>query len=69
MGEEGIPMGIVQETEIWRHEQLRCAESFLENETQKILWDFETQTEYLISARGPENLWRIEFAVPGEHRI
>ena len=28
-------------------------ESVLENETHKILWDFEIQTNYLISARQP----------------
>ena len=28
-------------------------ESFLENETNKILWDFELQTNHLISARRP----------------
>ena len=29
-------------------------ESFLENETHKILWDFEIQTDHLISARRPD---------------
>ena len=29
-------------------------ESFLENETHKILWDFEIQTGHLISARRPD---------------
>ena len=28
-------------------------ESLLENETRKLLWDFEIQTDYLISARQP----------------
>ena len=28
-------------------------ESILENETDKLLWDFETQTDHLISARQP----------------
>ena len=28
-------------------------ESFLENETQKILWDFEIQTDHLLSVRRP----------------
>ena len=29
-------------------------ESVLENETHKILWDFEFQTSHLISARKPD---------------
>ena len=29
-------------------------ESILENETHKILWDFEKQTDHLISARRPD---------------
>ena len=28
-------------------------ESVLENETHKLLWDFDIQTEHLISARQP----------------
>ena len=30
------------------------SESFLENETHKIAWDFEIQTDYLILARRSE---------------
>ena len=29
-------------------------ESLLENKTHKILWDFEIQTNHLITARGPD---------------
>ena len=29
-------------------------ESVLENETHKLLWDFEIQTDYLTSARRPD---------------
>ena len=29
-------------------------ESVLENETQNILWDFEIQTDHLISVRRPD---------------
>ena len=29
-------------------------ESVLENETHKVLWDFEIQTDHLISARRPD---------------
>ena len=31
-------------------------ESVLENETHKILWDFEIQTDYQISARQPDQI-------------
>ena len=58
-------------------------ESVLENETQKILWDSEIQTDHLISARQPdlemvkkkkkkkkEQTCRIvDFTVPADHRI
>ena len=29
-------------------------ESFMENETHKVLWDFEIQTDHQISARQPD---------------
>ena len=53
-------------------------ESVLKNETRKILWDFEIQTDHLISARRPdliiinnkERTCRIvEFAVWADHRV
>ena len=31
-------------------------ESILENETHKILWDFEIQMDYLIQSRRPEKI-------------
>ena len=50
----------------------------LENDTHKLLWDFDIQTDHLISARRPD-LWVIsekkrifkivDFAVPADHRI
>ena len=49
-------------------------ESVLENDTHKLLWDFEIKTGHLISAR-PYNkekkrTWRIEdFTVPADHRV
>ena len=53
--------------------------SVLENDTHKILWDFDIQTDYLISARRPniiiinnkkKRIWKIvNFAVPADHRI
>ena len=52
----------------------------LENDTHKLLWDFDIQTDHLISARRPdliiitkkkrkENLQNVDFAVPADHRI
>ena len=53
-------------------------ESIHENETYKILWDFDTQTVYLISTRRPDHMiinkkqrswWIVDFAVLADHRI
>ena len=41
LGGQGDPVKIVQENVIYMH----YPESVLENETHKILWDFETQTD------------------------
>ena len=50
----------------------------LENNTHKLLWDFDIHTDHLISARIPEltiinkkkRTWKIvDFAVPADHRI
>ena len=51
----------------------------LENDTHKLLWDFNIQTEHLISARRPDLLIIktkkkktckiVVFAVPADHRI
>ena len=40
-------------------------ESDLENETYKILWDFEIETDHVI----PTRHCAVEFAVPEDHRI
>ena len=54
------------------------SESVQENETHKLFWDFEIQTDYLISAKRPnltitnkkERTCRIvDFAVPVDHRV
>ena len=46
-------------------------EYILENDTHKILWDFEIQTDHLISTRRPESVivykrkrtyWQVNFA-------
>ena len=53
-------------------------ESVLENETHKILWDFEIQTDHLITARRPDlvlinkkerTCHSVDFAVPADHRV
>ena len=57
-------------------------EPVLENDTHKLLWDFDKQTDHLISARRPELIIInkkkkkekrickiVNFAVPADHRI
>ena len=50
-------------------------ESALENEMHKILWDFEIQTDHLISVRRPDLVIKkrtcriVEFAIPADHRV
>ena len=44
----------------------------LENDTHKLLWDFDIQTDHLILARRPDlkkKLKIVYFAVPADHRI
>ena len=50
----------------------------LQNDTHKLLWDFDIQTDHLISARRPDlmiinkkkKIYKIlDFAVPVDHRI
>ena len=54
------------------------SESVLENKIHKLLWDFEIQTDYLISARWPDLIiikkrkWTckiVDFADPTDHRV
>ena len=49
-------------------------DSVLENETHKLLWDFEIQTDHLIPARRSDlikkkNCRTVKFAVPADHRV
>ena len=53
-------------------------ESVLEHETHKLLWDFDTQTYHLISARRPDQViinkkkrtcQIVDFAVPADGRV
>ena len=53
--------------------------SVLENETHKIIWDFEEQMDHLISARRPDLIIIskkkkktcriVDFAVQADHRV
>ena len=52
--------------------------SVLENDTHKLLWDFDIQMNYLISARQPDLIIInkkkrtckiVDFAVPADHRV
>ena len=53
-------------------------ESVLKNETHKILWDFEIQTDHLISAKRPDlvidnkkkrTCWIVDFAVQPDNWV
>ena len=53
-------------------------ESVQENDTYKVLWDFEIQTLYQISVRRPDLIMRnkkrrtyclVDFAVPADHKM
>ena len=53
-------------------------EPILENATHKLLWDFNIQTDHLISARRPDLIIInkkkrtckiVDFAIPADHRI
>ena len=59
---------------------MRNPEAVLENDTHKLLWDFDIQTDPLISARRPDLIIInkkkkkkickiVDFAVPADHRI
>ena len=43
--------------------------SVLENETHKLLWDFEIQTDHQISARRPDLIIINKKEVPADHRV
>ena len=54
MGGEDDQERIVQEIEVLPHERMHNTEPVLENETHKILWDFEILRDHSISARRPD---------------
>ena len=57
-GGKGDQMRIVQEIKIWAYYDIIYAQSIQGNETHKIFWDFEKQTDLLISTRRPDQEWR-----------
>ncbi len=56
IGGQGDPLVIVQEIEVLPYTKwyMHNSEYVLENETHKLLWDFEIQTDHIISARRPD---------------
>ena len=56
---------------------MRNPPSILENDTEKLRWDFDIRTDHLISARKPDLIITgemgickiIDFAVPTDYRI
>ena len=80
MGGQGDPLGDVQEikfdhTNKW---YMHNPANVLENDTHKLLWDFDIQTDNPISARRPDlviinKIKRtckiVDFASPDDHRI
>ena len=81
LGRQGNPLGNVQESSIRPYKQMVYAQpgaSVLENDSHKLLWDFNIQTDHLIPARRPDLIIInkrkrickiVDFAVPADHRI
>ena len=74
-------LGIVQEIEILPFDQMvyENAKSVLENEMNKLLWDFDIRADPLISERQPDliivnkkkkrNYRIVDFAIPVDQRL
>ena len=78
LGRQGDPQGNVQEISIRPYQQMVYAQPVLENDSHKLLWDFNIQTDHLIPTRRPDLIIInkktrickiVNFAVPGDHRI
>ena len=56
MGRQGDPLGIVQEIKLDHTNKwyMYNPAAVLENVMHKLLWDFEIQTDHIISARQPD---------------
>ena len=77
MSGQGDPLGMYKKlkfdhTNKW---YMHNPEPVQENATHKVLWDFEIQTDHLISARRPDLVKKkkkdriVDFAVPINHRV
>ena len=53
LGGIGNPLRTVQEIPIWPHVKMRNPESFQENKTKNIVWDFKIQKDHSIPTRRP----------------
>ena len=80
LGRQGNPLGNVQEISILPYKQMVYAQPapVLENDSHKLLWDFNIQTDQLIPARRPDLIIInkrktickiVNLAVPADHRI
>ena len=80
LGRQGNPLGNVQEISIRPYKQMVYAQPapVLENDSHKLLWDFNIQTDHLIPARRPDLIIInkrkrickiVDFVVPADHRI
>ena len=80
LGRQGNPLGNVQEISIRPYKQMVYVQPapVLENDSHKLLWDFNIQTDHLILARRPDLIIInkrkrickiVDFAVLADHRI
>ena len=80
LGRQGDPLGNVQEISIRPYKQwyMHNPAPILENNSHKLLWDFNIQTDHLIPARRPDLIIInkkkrickiVDFAIPANHRI
>ena len=80
LGQQGDPLGNVQEISIRPYKQMVYAQpgTCPEKDSHELLWDFNIQTDHLIPARRPDliiinkrkRIFKIvDFAVPADHRI
>ena len=79
LGWQGDPLGNVQEIEIWHLKwYMPHPVPVIENDIHKLLWDFNIQTDHLISARRQDLIIMnkkkriceiVDFVVPADHRI
>ena len=54
MSGQGDPEGIEQEFGCTKKQYMHNSKSVFDNEIHKLLWDFEIQTDLLISAKRPD---------------